>query len=127
MASSNSTDRVKEKLAALASEAGQHAVVVRVKGDGEHTVPSPEAMKQLATDLVDRVAGLAGQGASRLNVLEHLGSFVVRAAPAFLLKMLDQPEVAGAMLQGQGESPVEPIRPVRIGPATESGWVELKD
>lgn len=106
-------------------ESQEHAVVFRLKGGAGRTAPAAAETVELAKELVERASKHSGYSPARWNVFEHLGSFVVRAVPAFLLDLLDQPEVAAATLNSkQGGNIIEPIRPVRKRRATRSGWVE---
>jgi len=73
--------------------------VLRLRpGKGGHIVPTPQKTRDLAEQLVSRVADELGTGVGEydFNVFPNLGYFVLSAPSPFVLRVLDQPEIASA-------------------------------
>jgi hypothetical protein len=66
-------------------------------------VPPPETTRALAEHVVARVAAELGATAGDydVHVFPNLGYFVLQAAPGFVARVLDQPEVASASANRQ--------------------------
>jgi len=101
------------------------ALILQLRGSGAKPVPSPETTERLAQALTDRATAQSGHRANRMNVFRELGSFVVLGKADFLAHLVAQPEVASVKLNESHPSSVEPIRPVRTGPPSEDGWVDI--
>ncbi len=65
---------------------------------------APEAIEELAQQVLDRVTSTTGIKAGDVNVFRNLGSFVVAADKRFIHAMLGEPEIASAMANQQPES-----------------------
>ena len=63
----------------------------------------------VAEDLLARVKDQTGAEPQDYNVFRNLGSFVVAAPPAFIERLLEQPEVESAMANRQSRPVVEPL------------------
>jgi hypothetical protein len=120
---------VSESIRQILQKAGDvskdETVVFRLKGEDGAATPGPADTTRIAHSLMERVRAIHGREPKKLNIFENLGSFVVQGDPALLLHLLDQPEVAAATLNRRPE--VEQLRPVRKGPATSKGWVEISN
>jgi hypothetical protein len=120
---------VPESIRQVLQKAGEaskdETVVFRLKGEAGAATPSAADTTRIAHSLMERIKAKHGREPKKLNIFENLGSFVVQADPAMLLHLLDQPEVAAATLNRRPD--VEPLRPVRKGPATSKGWVEISN
>lgn len=84
---------------AAASAPGPVEAVLRLRSTLRSTrTPAPEATRDLAQQLVARVAKELGAAAGEydLNVFPNLGYCVVSAPPGFVERVLVQPEVASA-------------------------------
>lgn len=84
---------------ATAAEEGPVEAVLRLRSpirSGEP--PAPGATRDLARLVVGRVAEELGAAAGTydVNVFPNLGYFVLSAAPGFVERVLEQPEVASA-------------------------------
>jgi hypothetical protein len=60
----------------------------------------PDRVEQVARRLIARTRRESGAGVDDYNVFRNLASFVVRAKPAFIRSLLDQPEIASAVPNG---------------------------
>lgn len=89
------------------------ATITLDPGSGREYIPEGEVGSKVA-DLLHHVGREVGQAHEDVNVFENLGSFAVRACPAFLEALLKRPEVASAMANQQSDDML--IRPVRKGP-----------
>jgi hypothetical protein len=87
--------------------------------------PTAEETDALAERVITRVIASAGQKPRRRTVLRHLGALRIEAEAAFLLNLIDQPEVREASASGSTPGSADLIRPVRKKPATESGWTDV--
>jgi hypothetical protein len=87
--------------------------------------PTAEETEELAERVITRVIASAGQEPKQRTVLRHLGALRVEAEAAFLLELIDQPEVREASASGTAPGSADLIRPVRKKPATESGWTDV--
>ena len=85
------------------------ATVTLDPGSGRAYIPEDEVVPKVA-DILHQVGREVGLAHEDVNVFENLGSFAVRACPAFLEALLKRPEVASAMANVQSED--MRIRPV---------------
>jgi hypothetical protein len=77
-------------------------------------VPGRERTGQIVRALLARVGKKVGLVPVDFHVFHNLGTFVIAAPGDYLLELLDQPEVAGALANRPGE----PHSPPPSGPAT---------
>lgn len=75
----------------------------------------PEAMDQLAAELLARVAREVGHSAVRSNVLRNVATVIIEAAPDFIRSLISQPEIASALPNQTADSVAIP--PVKRRPA----------
>ena len=88
-------------------------------------VTPPERTAELAQEVLERVQEQVGDSAAQTNVFVRLGSFAVSARPAFLRKLLAQPEIASAMANRQpGEALIQPKgkRPIPFSKGKSAGF-----
>jgi hypothetical protein len=83
---------------AAAAEASAVEAVLRLRSTTRSLAPPPEATRDIAELLVNRVAAELGVTSEEYdyNVFPNLGYFVLSASPGFVARVLDQPEVASA-------------------------------
>lgn len=86
--------------------------------------PTPEETARLAESALARASASSGLAPARHQVLRHLAMLRVEADAAFLLELLAQPEVHFASMADHPDIGAEIIRPIRRGPATDSGWAK---
>ncbi len=77
--------------------------------------------RKIAKRLLKEAAAASGHAPLHSNVFENLASFVVEAPARFHRELVDRSEIGAAVLN-RLSAPLEPIRPVRIGPARAEGW-----
>ena len=68
---------------------------------------SPEAVQQIANDVLSRVERLTHESPLAYNVFTNLQSMVVQASRNFLVTLLEQPEIASALANRTGMAPGE--------------------
>lgn len=56
----------------------------------------------LAQGVIDRVTRVANEVPGFVNVLKHLGVVIVSASPAYIRRMIEQPEFESAMANRHG-------------------------
>src|SRR5262245_4201709 len=82
-------------------------------GPGQKYIPEDQVHAKVK-EIVQKVSREIGEAHEVVNVFDQIGSFVVRARPAFLKALIECPEVTAAMANQQSEELL--IRPVRKGP-----------
>jgi hypothetical protein len=113
------TNKIHPELLDELNRAGTSSVqaVVQLHSPGDvKTLMSPEETSKLADVVLERVTAEVGRPATRTNVLRNLATLVVEADPAFLNKLISQPEVLSALPNRTNESPFIPPkrkRPVK--------------
>ena len=71
--------------------------VVQLRAPGAAGVATPEAVQQLAQDVLARVQRLTHESPVAYNVFANMQSMVVQASRSFLVALLEQPEIAAAL------------------------------
>ncbi len=107
---------LQEQLAKAAATDLVEATITLHPGPDRAYIPSEDVGPQVKA-ILHEVGREVGESHEDSNVFENLGSFVVRAHPAFLKALLKRPEVAAAMANRQSQDLL--IRPVRKGPKRE--------
>lgn len=93
-----------------ADDEGMVEAVVRLKPTSGAASAEPDETERLTHQLMARVQRSAGQQENEVNVFRNLGSFAVSARPAFLKKLIAQPEVAAAVANRQpGSGSIPPV------------------
>jgi len=90
----------------LLDKLGQSDPLIQVVLQLQENVSShapPEQVEKVARDVLQRAATEVGHSAGRANVLRNLGTIIVEATPAFVRSLIDQPEIASAMLNQTAE------------------------
>lgn len=91
---------LRRQLGTAATAAGEPVqAILRLRpGRGAQLPPPPRRTRDLAEQLVTRVAEELGTQAGEydFNVFPNLGYFVLSAPSPFVLRVLDQPEIASA-------------------------------
>ena len=113
MAKRTIAPELQEQLAEASAKDPVEAMITLHPGPGRDYIPSEDVGPQVEA-ILDEVGREVGETHEDSNVFENLGSFVVRARPAFLKVLLKRPEVATAQANRQGQDML--IRPVRKGP-----------
>ncbi len=109
-----------------ARAAGRTATVLcHLQNQSESGPPTAKEVEALAERVITRVSASAGLDPKRRMVLPHLGAIRVEAEAAYLLELVDQPEVREASVSGTPTDGADLIRPVRRKPASDSGWTEI--
>ena len=92
--------RVDPELSRRLGDAGEHdrveAVVVLRPGAGAAEPPPPDAVERAVEDLLGRVDEACGGAEYEFNVFGFLDSFAIAAERRFILRLLEQPEIASA-------------------------------
>ena len=94
------------------------ATITLNPGPHRSFIPSEDVAAQVESILCE-VGDDVGERHQDSNVFANLGSFVVRARPAFLRALVKRPEVASAMANRQTRELL--IRPVHKGPTPKKG------
>jgi hypothetical protein len=108
---------LRKQLAKAEAKEPVEATVTLDAGPGRAYIPSEEVGAKVK-EILREVGREVGEAHEDVNVFENLGSFAVRARPAFLKALLKRPEVAAAMANLQSQDLL--IRPVRKGPKPKS-------
>jgi len=104
---------LRKQLATAPASGPVEATVTLDAGPGRAYIPSEEVGSKVK-EILREVGREVGEVHEDVNIFENLGSFAVRARPAFLEALLNRPEVATAMANQQSQDML--IRPVRKGP-----------
>jgi len=83
--------------------------VVSLRAEAGSDYVSADRTEEISHDVLDRVERKTGVSPDKLNVFRNLGTFVVAAEPAFVVELLEQPEVESAAANRRGEPVVEPL------------------
>jgi hypothetical protein len=67
-------------------------------------LPSPEQVRELSKNILDRAEKTTGIKAEKYNVFGYLGAFVVSAPSILIREMLSDSEIATAVANQQPES-----------------------
>ncbi len=71
--------------------------VVHFRAPGGKQVADPEAVQEIARNLLSRVEQRTSETPVAYNVFANLQSMVVQASRTFLVELLAQPEIASAL------------------------------
>src|SRR5881394_1654166 len=112
---------VQEALKRARQTGSEQSVIYHLRHGQSSSPPTAEETKSLAEQVLQRATDECQRGPRQKTIFQNLGAMAVQGDPEFLLKVLEQPEVQSASLNHPQAGPVEPIRPVRKGPATSKG------
>ncbi len=99
-------------------------LLCHLRAQGSSAIPTPEESARLAESALARASASSGLTPLRHQILRNLAAIRVEAGAAFLLDLLAQPEIHDASASDPAPGAVGVVRPVRKGPATDSGWSE---
>jgi len=124
---SNGHAAVQEALKRARQEGSDESVIYHLRHGQGSAPPTADETRSLAEQVLQRATNECQRAPKQKTIFQNLGAMAVQGDPELLLKILEQPEVQDASLNHSQRGPVEPIRPVRKGPATSKGWVETSE
>jgi hypothetical protein len=89
------------------------AVVIKLRSEEAGTTLPPEETKRVTEKILERVREHLGEKESYYLVLDMLGAFKLLAPANFVVDVMKQPEVAGAVSAEEEKSAYIPPRNVR--------------
>jgi hypothetical protein len=87
-----------------ADAAGTPVEAVFVLDPGTGAPTSPERVEELTRGLVERAQEESGTEIEDINVFRHLASFVARAEPRLIRRLVEAPEIASATANNQPDT-----------------------
>jgi hypothetical protein len=98
-----------KQLANSPASTAVEATITLATPSGHGFMPAEEVGPKVK-GILEEVGRAVGENHDAVNVFENIGSFAIRARPAFLKALLNRPEVISAMANQQSEEIF--IRPV---------------